>query len=260
MSLTTVPSPVPTVPADGADTGALTMAKMLAAEGLPVPLAFLASAAASIPTVPEVANALTISRLMASRRSPGERPPVTEVAAICMATAARAEQRGCLPEIAEIVRQQLVAELRQAWHDVHLGQLHMALKGRAAQLQRELTGEPEPPTEQRVQACEEYAAQALDDQRHNTPDQIKQITARLRQKVRSLSYAVVLKRTRARSQAAIRARIAILSLTRARQRVAVSGRREGRPKLNALMTAARNREIDCVLVWKFDRFARSTHH
>ena len=42
--------------------------------------------------------------------------------------------------------------------------------------------------------------------------------------------------------------------------VGVSGRREGRPKLNALMTAVRNREIDCVLVWKFDRFARSTRH
>jgi DNA invertase Pin-like site-specific DNA recombinase len=42
--------------------------------------------------------------------------------------------------------------------------------------------------------------------------------------------------------------------------VGVSGRREGRPKLNALMIAARNREIDCVLVWKFDRFARSTRH
>jgi DNA invertase Pin-like site-specific DNA recombinase len=42
--------------------------------------------------------------------------------------------------------------------------------------------------------------------------------------------------------------------------VAVSGRREGRPHLNALMAAARNREIDCVLVWKFDRFARSTRH
>jgi DNA invertase Pin-like site-specific DNA recombinase len=26
------------------------------------------------------------------------------------------------------------------------------------------------------------------------------------------------------------------------------------------MAAARNREIDCVLVWKFDRFARSTRH
>jgi hypothetical protein len=42
--------------------------------------------------------------------------------------------------------------------------------------------------------------------------------------------------------------------------VAVSGRRESRPRLNALMTAARNHEIDCVLVWKFDRFARSTRH
>jgi DNA invertase Pin-like site-specific DNA recombinase len=31
--------------------------------------------------------------------------------------------------------------------------------------------------------------------------------------------------------------------------VGVSGRREGRPQLNALMAAARNREIDCVLVW-----------
>ena len=29
---------------------------------------------------------------------------------------------------------------------------------------------------------------------------------------------------------------------------------------NALMAAAPNREIDCVLVWKFDRFARSTRH
>src|SRR5271165_2348948 len=42
--------------------------------------------------------------------------------------------------------------------------------------------------------------------------------------------------------------------------VGVSGRREGRPHLSALMTAVRNREIDCVLVWKFDRFARSTRH
>jgi DNA invertase Pin-like site-specific DNA recombinase len=41
---------------------------------------------------------------------------------------------------------------------------------------------------------------------------------------------------------------------------AISGRREGRPQLNALMTAARNHEFDCVLVWKFDRFARSTRH
>lgn len=41
---------------------------------------------------------------------------------------------------------------------------------------------------------------------------------------------------------------------------AVSGRKEGRPQLNALMSAARNRDFDCVLVWKFDRFARSTQH
>ena len=42
--------------------------------------------------------------------------------------------------------------------------------------------------------------------------------------------------------------------------VAVSGRKEGRPQLNALMATARYGEIDCVLVWKFDRFARSTRH
>lgn len=42
--------------------------------------------------------------------------------------------------------------------------------------------------------------------------------------------------------------------------VAVSGRREGRPQLSLLMAAARRREVDCVLVWKFDRFARSTRH
>ena len=41
--------------------------------------------------------------------------------------------------------------------------------------------------------------------------------------------------------------------------VAVSGRKEGRP-LQALMRAARNRDFDCVLVWKFDRFARSVTH
>ena len=41
---------------------------------------------------------------------------------------------------------------------------------------------------------------------------------------------------------------------------AVSGRKQGRPQLDALMKAARNYEYDCVLVWKFDRFARSTRH
>lgn len=40
----------------------------------------------------------------------------------------------------------------------------------------------------------------------------------------------------------------------------MSGRKQGRPQLDALMKAARNYECDCVLVWKFDRFARSTRH
>ena len=42
--------------------------------------------------------------------------------------------------------------------------------------------------------------------------------------------------------------------------VAVSCRRKGRPQLNALMGSVRNFEFYCVLVWKFDRFARSTRH
>jgi DNA invertase Pin-like site-specific DNA recombinase len=42
--------------------------------------------------------------------------------------------------------------------------------------------------------------------------------------------------------------------------VAVSGRKQGRPQLDALMQAARDYAFDCVLVWKFDRFARSTKH
>lgn len=40
----------------------------------------------------------------------------------------------------------------------------------------------------------------------------------------------------------------------------VSGRKQGRPQLDALMKAARHYECDCVLVWKFDRFARGTRH
>ena len=42
--------------------------------------------------------------------------------------------------------------------------------------------------------------------------------------------------------------------------IAVSGRKEGRPQLNDLMKASRNYEFDRVLVWKFDRFARSVAH
>lgn len=41
---------------------------------------------------------------------------------------------------------------------------------------------------------------------------------------------------------------------------ATSGRKESRPQLNKLMQAARNLEFDCILVWKFDRFARSVSH
>ena len=41
---------------------------------------------------------------------------------------------------------------------------------------------------------------------------------------------------------------------------AVSGRQERRPQLQALMCAARRHAFACVLVWKFDRFARSVAH
>jgi DNA invertase Pin-like site-specific DNA recombinase len=40
----------------------------------------------------------------------------------------------------------------------------------------------------------------------------------------------------------------------------VSGRRHDRPALQELMAACRQRKIDVVLVWKFDRFARSLRH
>lgn len=41
---------------------------------------------------------------------------------------------------------------------------------------------------------------------------------------------------------------------------AVSGSRERRPRLDALMTSVHRGEIDVVAVWKFDRFARSLRH
>src|SRR5919198_552326 len=41
---------------------------------------------------------------------------------------------------------------------------------------------------------------------------------------------------------------------------AISGKRERRPGLDALMEAARRREIDVVACVKLDRLARSTHH
>ena len=39
-----------------------------------------------------------------------------------------------------------------------------------------------------------------------------------------------------------------------------SGAKDSRPELNELMAAARKRKFDSILVWRFDRFARSTKH
>lgn len=40
----------------------------------------------------------------------------------------------------------------------------------------------------------------------------------------------------------------------------VSGAKESRPELNRLIADARKRRFDSVVVWKFDRFARSVSH
>ena len=40
----------------------------------------------------------------------------------------------------------------------------------------------------------------------------------------------------------------------------VSGTTDSRPALNELMNDAKKRRFDAVLVWRFDRFARSTKH
>ena len=40
----------------------------------------------------------------------------------------------------------------------------------------------------------------------------------------------------------------------------ISGSKKSRPELNRLMADATRRKFDVVLVWKFDRFARSTSH
>jgi len=40
----------------------------------------------------------------------------------------------------------------------------------------------------------------------------------------------------------------------------ISGTKDSRPALNALMNDAKKRRFDVVLVWRFDRFARSTKH
>ena len=40
----------------------------------------------------------------------------------------------------------------------------------------------------------------------------------------------------------------------------ISGVKEARPRLDELMSECRKRKVDAVLVWKFDRFARSLRH
>ncbi len=42
--------------------------------------------------------------------------------------------------------------------------------------------------------------------------------------------------------------------------VGESGAKNSRPQLNNLMADARKRRFDAILVWRFDRFARSTKH
>src|ERR1017187_2923408 len=42
--------------------------------------------------------------------------------------------------------------------------------------------------------------------------------------------------------------------------VGESGAKDSRPELNSLIADARKRKIDAVIVWRFDRFARSTKH
>ena len=42
--------------------------------------------------------------------------------------------------------------------------------------------------------------------------------------------------------------------------IGISGSKDSRPELNRLMTDAHRRNFDAVLVWRFDRFARSVSH
>jgi len=42
--------------------------------------------------------------------------------------------------------------------------------------------------------------------------------------------------------------------------VGQSGAKKPRPELNLLMGDARKRQFDVIVVWRFDRFARSTKH
>src|SRR5579864_7676001 len=42
--------------------------------------------------------------------------------------------------------------------------------------------------------------------------------------------------------------------------VGQSGAKDSRPELNRLLNDARKRQFDAIIVWRFDRFARSTKH
>src|ERR1700751_1072988 len=50
------------------------------------------------------------------------------------------------------------------------------------------------------------------------------------------------------------------SLLREYVDIGESGAKDSRPQLNDLMAATRKRHFDAVIVWRFDRFARSTKH
>ena len=51
-----------------------------------------------------------------------------------------------------------------------------------------------------------------------------------------------------------------LDLVRQYIDVGQSGAKDSRPELNKLMDDARKRQFDAIVVWRFDRFARSTKH
>ena len=51
-----------------------------------------------------------------------------------------------------------------------------------------------------------------------------------------------------------------LDLVREYIDVGQSGAKDSRPELNKLMDDARKRQFDAIVVWRFDRFARSTKH
>jgi DNA invertase Pin-like site-specific DNA recombinase len=51
-----------------------------------------------------------------------------------------------------------------------------------------------------------------------------------------------------------------LTISREYVDVGQSGAKDSRPELNRLMDDARKRKFDGIVVWRFDRFARSTKH